>query len=61
MGSDEADTAHLQAAGFEIRKVPGYGRKRECLRGTLSSAEIRAERAAGSGEPSRAFAAVINS
>lgn len=26
----------LQAAGFRVDKVPGYGRKRECLRGILA-------------------------
>lgn len=31
----------LQAAGFRVDKVPGYGRKRECLRGTLQRAEPR--------------------
>lgn len=28
----------LQSAGFEVEKVPGHGRKRECLRGRLLSA-----------------------
>lgn len=27
----------LAAAGFNVSKVPGYGRKRECLRGTLEA------------------------
>ncbi|MEM1153133.1 MAG: bifunctional tRNA (5-methylaminomethyl-2-thiouridine)(34)-methyltransferase MnmD/FAD-dependent 5-carboxymethylaminomethyl-2-thiouridine(34) oxidoreductase MnmC [Pseudomonadota bacterium] len=27
----------LQEAGFSVEKVPGYGRKRECLRGVLAS------------------------
>lgn len=27
----------LVEAGFQVRKVPGYGRKRECLRGTLAA------------------------
>ncbi|MEO1609828.1 MAG: tRNA (5-methylaminomethyl-2-thiouridine)(34)-methyltransferase MnmD [Pseudomonadota bacterium] len=26
---------NLQAAGFEVEKMPGFGRKRECLRGRL--------------------------
>ncbi len=28
----------LEAAGFDVVKAPGYGRKRECLRGTLRQA-----------------------
>jgi len=33
----------LQAAGFEVEKVEGYGKKREMLRGTLSKPNLEAK------------------
>jgi tRNA 5-methylaminomethyl-2-thiouridine biosynthesis bifunctional protein len=39
----------LEEAGFRVNKVPGYGRKRECLRGTLE--RTGAVRAASDNHP----------
>ncbi|EKE83843.1 bifunctional tRNA (5-methylaminomethyl-2-thiouridine)(34)-methyltransferase MnmD/FAD-dependent 5-carboxymethylaminomethyl-2-thiouridine(34) oxidoreductase MnmC [Idiomarina xiamenensis] len=41
----------LQAAGFQVEKVPGYGRKREMLRGQLSSADKPQQKASNPRTP----------